>query len=620
MCGIIAAIAQQRNVSDALLAGLARLEYRGYDSAGIAVADSSGELQRIRRVGKVQQLIDVVEQLTLSGTCGIAHTRWATHGALTESNAHPHLSGTVAIVHNGIIENYRSLRQCLQQQGYHPTSETDSEIIAHLLHWEQSQLAHTNGNVQPKNPLRLAVQQAIPQLQGSYGLVAMDSRFPNYLIAVRCGSPLIIGLGKDAYFVASDQYALPPDVNQVVFLQEGDLAEISAQHFKLWNSQGEPVVRSAVAMLREIHSDKGNYQHYMQKEIHEQPLAISHTLTGRLLADRVNLSELGPAAIQCLEQVEHLHIVACGTAYHAGLVARYWFEALAKIPCEVEIASEFRYRKPVTRRRSLLLVLSQSGETADTLAALRLAQGMDYLGTLAICNNPGSTLVRESDWALITHAGREIGVASTKAFTTQLVLLLLLVVHMARHRSISAQQEQAWVQALTKLPENLQQLLSIEVKVAQLAAQLVTDRHILFIGRGVQYPIAMEGALKLKELAYIPAEAFAAGELKHGPLALIDSHIPVIVLAPQDELAEKLQSNLEEIAARGGRIYWLADSALTWQGSGVMTRLKMPSIVSPLLAPIAYVIPLQFLAYHIALLKGHDIDQPRNLAKSVTVE
>lgn len=621
MCGIIAAVAQ-RDVVGWLLAGLARLEYRGYDSAGLAIVDPQGQLQRIRRVGKVQTLTAAVQQAALQGHCGMAHTRWATHGPLTEANAHPHLSQSIAVVHNGIIENHQALRVQLQQRGYQFTSATDSEVIAHLVHWEQQQLhsQHAEGGV-ATSPLKLrtAVQRVIPQLQGSYGIVVLDSQDPTCLVAVRCGSPLVIGCSETAHCIASDQFALPAVMRQVIFLQEGDLAEITDQQLTLWDHQGQPVVRPWVEAAVEEHLSKGAYQHYMQKELYEQPSAIRRTLAGRLTADRIDLSELGERAEHCLQQAQHVQIVACGTAYHAGLVARYWFEAVAKIPCDVEIASEFRYRQPMVRQSSLFIVLSQSGETADTLAALRLSQGMGYLGSLALCNNAGSTLVRESDFSLITHAGREIGVASTKAFTTQLVLLLLLVARLGRLRGMTLQQEQALVAALHTLPERMEQLLQLDKAVEALATQLVPDRHMMFVGRGVHYPIAMEGALKLKELAYLPAEAYAAGELKHGPLALIDAQMPVIVLAPCDELSEKLQSNIEELCARGGRLYLLADERLAIMEHPALTRIALPAM-EPLISPILYTVPLQLLAYYIALMKGADIDQPRHLAKSVTVE
>jgi glucosamine--fructose-6-phosphate aminotransferase (isomerizing) len=621
MCGIIAAVAQ-RDVVGWLLAGLVRMEYRGYDSAGIVVVDPQGDLQRLRRVGKVQSLIAAVEQAVLQGHCGVAHTRWATHGPLLEANAHPLLSHSIAVAHNGIIENHQALRLQLQQRGYEFTSDTDTEVIAHLVHWERQQQSaqHSEAAVSasPMN-LRAAVQRVIPQLRGSYGIVVLDSQDPTRLVAVRCGSPLVIGCSETAHCIASDQFALPAVMRQVVFLQEGDLAEITDQQLTLWDHQGQPVERPPVEAVLEEQIGKGSYQHYMQKELYEQPSAIRRTLSGRLAADCVDLSELGDAAERCLQRVQHVQIVACGTAYHAGLIARYWFEAVAKIPCDVEIASEFRYRQPIARQNSLFISLSQSGETADTLAALRLSQSMGYLGSLALCNNAGSTLVRESDFSLITHAGREIGVASTKAFTTQLVLLLLLVTRMGRLSGMSLQQEQEVIAALHCLPERMEQLLQLDQAVEALAAQLVQDRQMLFVGRGVHYPVAMEGALKLKELAYLPAEAYAAGELKHGPLALIDAQMPVIALAPYNELSEKLQSNIEEICARGGRIYLFADQRLAIMDHPALTRIALPA-VEPLISPILYTVPLQLLAYYIALLKGADIDQPRHLAKSVTVE
>ncbi|ONG08149.1 glutamine--fructose-6-phosphate transaminase (isomerizing) [Klebsiella pneumoniae] len=579
MCGIVGAVAQ-RDIAEILLEGLRRLEYRGYDSAGLAVVDSEGHMTRVRRLGKVQMLAQAVEEQPLHGGTGIAHTRWATHGEPSESNAHPHVSEHIVVVHNGIIENHEPLRALLQSRGYVFVTETDTEVIAHLVHWELEQ----------GGTLREAVLRAIPQLRGAYGTVIMDTRDPGTLLAARSGSPLVIGLGMGENFIASDQLALLPVTRRFIFLEEGDIAEVT-----------------------------GIYRHYMQKEIFEQPNAIKNTLTGRISHGEVDLSELGPNANEMLAQVEHIQIVACGTSYNSGMVSRYWFEALAGVPCDVEIASEFRYRKSAVRRNSLMITLSQSGETADTLAALRLSKELGYLGSLAICNVPGSSLVRESDLALMTKAGTEIGVASTKAFTTQLTVLLMLVAKLARLKGQDASIEHDIVHGLQALPNRIEQMLSQDKRIEQLAERFSDKHHALFLGRGDQYPIAMEGALKLKEISYIHAEAYAAGELKHGPLALIDAEMPVIVVAPNNELLEKLKSNIEEVRARGGELYVFADGEAGFNGSDNMHIIEMPH-VEETIAPIFYTVPLQLLAYHVALIKGTDVDQPRNLAKSVTVE
>ncbi|MDU7438464.1 MAG: glutamine--fructose-6-phosphate transaminase (isomerizing) [Klebsiella pneumoniae] len=574
MCGIVGAVAQ-RDIAEILLEGLRRLEYRGYDSAGLAVVDSEGHMTRVRRLGKVQMLAQAVEEQPLHGGTGIAHTRWATHGEPSESNAHPHVSEHIVVVHNGIIENHEPLRALLQSRGYVFVTETDTEVIAHLVHWELEQ----------GGTLREAVLRAIPQLRGAYGTVIMDTRDPGTLLAARSGSPLVIGLGMGENFIASDQLALLPVTRR----------------------------------LQYDAGDKGIYRHYMQKEIFEQPNAIKNTLTGRISHGEVDLSELGPNANEMLAQVEHIQIVACGTSYNSGMVSRYWFEALAGVPCDVEIASEFRYRKSAVRRNSLMITLSQSGETADTLAALRLSKELGYLGSLAICNVPGSSLVRESDLALMTKAGTEIGVASTKAFTTQLTVLLMLVAKLARLKGQDASIEHDIVHGLQALPNRIEQMLSQDKRIEQLAERFSDKHHALFLGRGDQYPIAMEGALKLKEISYIHAEAYAAGELKHGPLALIDAEMPVIVVAPNNELLEKLKSNIEEVRARGGELYVFADGEAGFNGSDNMHIIEMPH-VEETIAPIFYTVPLQLLAYHVALIKGTDVDQPRNLAKSVTVE
>ena len=609
MCGIVGAVAQ-RDISEILIEGLRRLEYRGYDSAGLAVVDGAGHMTRLRRLGKVHKLAEAAAETVLNGGTGIAHTRWATHGEPSEANAHPHVSGPIAVVHNGIIENYEPLREMLKERGYIFASETDTEVIAHLVHWE----------LELGGTLRDAVLRTIPQLRGAYGTVILDSRDPNVLLAARSGSPMVIGLGVGENFIASDQLALLPVTRRFIFLEEGDIAEVTRHHVTVFNHQGEQVQRPDIeSNLQYDAGDKGIYRHYMQKEIYEQPNAIKNTLSGRISHGEVDLSELGPQANALLAQVEHIQIVACGTSYNSGMVSRYWFESLAGIPCDVEIASEFRYRKSAVRRNSLIITLSQSGETADTLAALRLAKELGYLGSLAVCNVAGSSLVRESDLALMTNAGTEIGVASTKAFTTQLTVLLMLVAKMSRLRGVDAAVEHEIVHGLQALPSRIEQMLSQDKRIEALAKNFAEKHHALFLGRGDQYPIAMEGALKLKEISYIHAEAYAAGELKHGPLALIDADMPVIVVAPNNDLLEKLKSNIEEVRARGGELYVFADRDAHFTSSDNMHIIEMPH-VEEVIAPIFYTVPLQLLSYHVALIKGTDVDQPRNLAKSVTVE
>ena len=609
MCGIVGAVAQ-RDISEILIEGLRRLEYRGYDSAGLAVVDDAGQMTRLRRLGKVHNLAEAAAETALNGGIGIAHTRWATHGEPSEANAHPHVSGPIAVVHNGIIENYEPLRETLKERGYIFTSETDTEVIAHLVHWELEQ----------GGTLRDAVLRTIPQLRGAYGTVILDSRDPHVLLAARSGSPMVIGLGVGENFIASDQLALLPVTRRFIFLEEGDIAEVTRRHVTIFNNNGEEVQRPDIeSNLQYDAGDKGIYRHYMQKEIYEQPNAIKNTLTGRISHGEVDFSELGPLANELLAQVEHIQIVACGTSYNSGMVSRYWFESLAGIPCDVEIASEFRYRKSAVRRNSLIITLSQSGETADTLAALRLAKELGYLGSLAVCNVAGSSLVRESDLALMTNAGTEIGVASTKAFTTQLTVLLMLVAKMGRLKGVDASVEHEIVHGLQALPSRIEQMLSQDKRIETLAEYFAEKHHALFLGRGDQYPIAMEGALKLKEISYIHAEAYAAGELKHGPLALIDANMPVIVVAPNNDLLEKLKSNIEEVRARGGELYVFADRDANFTSSDNMHIIEMPH-VEEVIAPIFYTVPLQLLSYHVALIKGTDVDQPRNLAKSVTVE
>jgi len=610
MCGIVGTVAQ-RDIAEILLEGLRRLEYRGYDSAGLAVVTAEGQVTRLRRLGKVQKLAEAAETTPLTGGTGIAHTRWATHGEPSEANAHPHISEHIIIVHNGIIENHEPLREQLMARGYHFASETDTEVVAHLVHWEQKQYGGT---------LREVVQRVIPQLRGAYGMVIVDSRDPSVLVAARSGSPLVIGCGVGENFIASDQLALLPVTRRFIYLEEGDIAEVTRRDVTIVDRNGDRVQRNEIeSNVQYDAGDKGLYRHYMQKEIYEQPMAIKNTLSGRFSHGEVDLSELGPDANALLSQVEHIQIIACGTSYNSGMVSRYWFEALANIPCDVEIASEFRYRKSAVRKNSLLITLSQSGETADTLAALRLSKELGYLGSLAICNVAGSSLVRESDLALMTKAGTEIGVASTKAFTTQLAVLLMLVAKMGRLKGVDPQIEHDIVHGLQALPSRIEQMLSQDKLIETLAEDFSDKHHALFLGRGDQYPIAMEGALKLKEISYIHAEAYAAGELKHGPLALIDADMPVIVVAPNNELLEKLKSNIEEVRARGGLLYVFADRDAGFTSSEGMQIVSLPH-VEEIIAPIFYTVPLQLLSYHVALIKGTDVDQPRNLAKSVTVE
>ncbi|MBJ2118715.1 glutamine--fructose-6-phosphate transaminase (isomerizing) [Proteus penneri] len=608
MCGIVGAVAQ-RDIAEILIEGLRRLEYRGYDSAGLAVVDNDCKMTRLREAGKVQMLAEEAEKTQVIGGTGIAHTRWATHGEPCEDNAHPHVSGTIAVVHNGIIENYQELKAELIKKGYQFASQTDTEVIAHLVNWEQRQ----------GGTLREVVQRVIPQLRGAYGTVIMDSRTPELLIAARSGSPLVVGLGVGENFLASDQLALLPVTRRFIYLEEGDIVEITRRHVHIFDVNGNEVNRDTIeSNVQYDAGDKGVYRHYMQKEIYEQPLAIKNTLEGRLKSDSIDLSELGPKAEEILSKVEHIQIVACGTSYNAGMVSRYWFESLAGIPCDVEIASEYRYRKPATRRNSLLITLSQSGETADTLAALRLSKELGYLSSLAICNVAGSSLVRESEFVLMTKAGAEIGVASTKAFTTQLTVLLMLVAYMGRIKGVATLEHDVST-ALHALPSRIESMLSKDKLIEALAEDFSEKSHALFLGRGDQYPIAVEGALKLKEISYIHAEAYAAGELKHGPLALIDADMPVIIIAPNNELLEKLKSNIEEVRARGGLLYVFADQDAGFEENETMKLISLPH-VEELIAPIFYTVPLQLLSYHVALIKGTDVDQPRNLAKSVTVE
>ena len=610
MCGIVGAIAQ-RHVSPILLAGLHALEYRGYDSAGLAILDEKNQLQCQRVLGKVVGLDDALAQQPMPGQIGIAHTRWATHGKPSIENAHPHVSqDEIAVVHNGIIENYESLRIELKQDGYVFNSETDTEVIAHLLH--QAWL-NCGGGIN-------AIHALTEQLEGAYALAIMHVQHPDTLWVVRCGSPLVIGLGIEENFIASDQLALLPVTQKFIYLDEGDCAEISLHSIKIYDQQGQMAERAVhTSQLTQDSASKGHYRHYMQKEIFEQPSIIAQTLAGRVNTEQVLEHCFGPDVEAIFKQVENVYIVACGTSFHAGLVARYWLEGLAGISCQTEIASEFRYRQSVVPKNTLFVSLSQSGETADTLAALRKAKESDYLSTLAICNIPESSLVRESALSFLTQAGTEIGVASTKAFTTQLVALLLLTLVLKRHHQADANFEQTVVQQLQQLPQLIEAILALNRSIAKLSEQFIHKQHTLFLGRGVQYPIAMEGALKLKEISYIHAEAYAAGELKHGPLALIDEDMPVVVIAPNDDLLEKLKANLAEVRARGGQLIIFIDEQVTMEADENVLLINIPH-VEAYLAPIVYTLPLQLLAYHVAVLKGTDVDQPRNLAKSVTVE
>ena len=610
MCGIVGAVAQ-RDVADILLEGLRRLEYRGYDSAGIAIINANGELHRERRTGKVSELAEAVSLNPLRGGTGIAHTRWATHGAPSERNAHPHVSEDhIAVVHNGIIENHEALRVFLQGEGYVFTSDTDTEVIAHLVGFE----------LKGSDSLLDAVQKAVARLEGAYGMVVMDCKDNERLVVARSGSPLVIGVGIGEHFIASDQLALFPVTRRFMFLEEGDVAEVTRNEVTVLDAAGTPVERDARdSNVEHDAGDKGPYRHYMLKEIHEQPEAIANTLEGRLGEHQLNLDILGKEGQEILNKTRAVQIVACGTSYHAGMVARYWFEELAGIACRVEIASEFRYRKFFVPEDCLFVTISQSGETADTLAALKLAKELGYMASLSICNVPGSSMVRESDIAMMTRAGAEIGVASTKAFTTQLTALLMLVTAIGRHTGMTPEQESSVVSALRNLPHILKNTLVLSDDIEVMAEAFADRHHSLFLGRGTQYPIAMEGALKLKEISYIHAEAYAAGELKHGPLALIDNDMPVIVVAPNNDLLEKLKSNMEEVRARGGQLFVFADKQANLtetEGVRVLPVEEVPEVV----APILYTIPLQLLSYYVAIIKGTDVDQPRNLAKSVTVE
>ncbi len=611
MCGIVGAVAE-RNIVPVLMEGLRRLEYRGYDSAGIAVIDGSGKLARRRAVGKVRMLAEALEQTPASGKTGIAHTRWATHGVPSERNAHPHVSlGGLAIVHNGIIENHDELREDLKRRGYRFTSETDTEVVAHRIHLHLETL----------RDLFKAVRATVAELDGAYALAVLSEADPGCLIAAREGCPVVIGLGVGENFVASDVAALLPVTRRFMFLEEGDVAEVRRDAVRIIDRDGNTVERAA--RESEVNADaaeKGPYRHFMRKEIHEQPRAVAETLQERLANGRLLEAAFGPAATEVFKRTAGVHLVACGTSFHAATVARYFIEQICRIPCAVDIASEYRYRNPLVPPGSLFVAISQSGETADTLAALRLAKESGYLSRLAICNVPESSLVRESELVMLTRAGPEIGVASTKAFTTQLAALSMLVIALAKHHGADAERERGLVTRLAELPALIEKTLALDPIVHHLAERFAEKHHALFLGRGALHPIAMEGALKLKEISYIHAEAYPAGELKHGPLALVDADMPVITVAPNNDLLEKLKSNLMEVRARGGELIVFADPESGFQPSDGVTVIEMPKHVTYFQAPAVYAIPLQLLAYHVAILKGTDVDQPRNLAKSVTVE
>ena len=610
MCGIVGAVAE-RNVVPILVEGLRRLEYRGYDSAGLAVLNGSDTFTRVRTPGKVAALDQLLETGSVHGSIGIAHTRWATHGVPNEANAHPHICrDAVAVVHNGIIENYSDIRARQEALGYEFSSDTDTEVIASLIHYYLEQGAN----------LVDAVRSATGELKGAYAIGVVNIQDPDRVVGARMGPPLLVGLGVGEQFLTSDMAALIPVTQRFLILEDGDIAELQRDHVTVYDHSGQVVERPET--LSELDADaveRGQYRHYMQKEIFEQPEAIANTLEGRLHGDHVLEASFGPDAKAIFDRVNSVQIIACGTSYHAGMVARNWFEGLARIPCNVEVASEFRYRHPVPNPDSLVVAISQSGETADTLAAVRATRKDGFGPVLSIVNAPESSLVRESELVLMTRAGPEIGVASTKAFTTQLTALLLLVCALGRRHGLSAEAEARIVKQLRTLPGLCERVLALDDHVNSLAGRFADKHHALFLGRGVQYPVAMEGALKLKEISYIHAEAYPAGELKHGPLALVDADMPVVVVAPNDALLEKLKSNLEEVRARGGELYVFADQDAGVIPSSNVHVMEVPSMGEHI-TPIVYTIPLQLLAYYAAVLKGTDIDQPRNLAKSVTVE
>ncbi len=610
MCGIVGAVAE-RNVVPILVEGLRRLEYRGYDSAGVAVVGEHGSLGLSRTVGKVAELEEKLTQDPLQGLIGVAHTRWATHGGVTEANAHPHVSGgRVAVIHNGIIENFQPIKEEMLGKGYVFDSETDTEVAAHLVHHHLKQGLD----------LVEAVGKAVERFEGAYALLVVDAEDPTRVVVSRVASPLVIGLGDGENFVASGVPALLPVTQRFIYLEQGDLAEIRRDGVRIVNTAGETVTREVHETEWDSASaEKAPYAHFMLKEIHDQPSALADTLYGRVANQRVIPESLGPQAAEMLDKVENIHVVACGTSYHAGCVGKYWIEALAGVPTQVEIASEYRYRHVVVPPKTLFITLSQSGETADTLEALRMSKDLGYLGSLTICNSAHSSMVRESDLVMMTQAGPEIGVASTKAFTTQLLSILVVTLMMAKHRGLSLEREKEFVANLTHAAAASDLALKMNDQLQELARDFANKQHTLFLGRGPMWPIAMEGALKLKEISYIHAEAYAAGELKHGPLALIDEDMPVVVVAPNNELLEKLKSNMQVVRARGGQLYVFADRETKIEDEPGMKVIAMPH-ADRMIAPIVYTVPLQLLSYHVAVLRGTDVDQPRNLAKSVTVE
>ena len=610
MCGIVGAVAH-RIITPVLIEGLRRLEYRGYDSAGIAVISANNEIDRIRSLGKIRELEKLLAKMPVAGKVGIAHTRWATHGVPAERNAHPHLSrNAVAVVHNGIIENHNELRKSLEQQGFEFTSETDTEVIAHQIQYF----------IEQGHAILDAIRKTTNMLEGAYAIGVINTDNPNTLYAARHGSPLVVGLGDSENFIASDIFALVGETKRFIFLEDGDIAVLNTENVHVFDKDDHQVEREVNETKLSADSvERGHYRHYMQKEIHEQPVAVEKCLDGRIHAGKILPATFGLKAEQAFDSIKAVQIVACGTSYHAGMVARYWMEDIAGIPCNVEVASEFRYRRNVVAPNTLFVTISQSGETADTLAALKEAKKLGYVHTLAICNVPESSIVRESDSNLMTRAGPEIGVASTKAFTTQLTALLLLVVALGRRNGLAPEEELRIVDELRRLPNQIRHALRLENEIERWAELFGDKEHALFLGRGAQYPVAMEGALKLKEISYIHAEAYPAGELKHGPLALIDSQMPVISVAPNNDLLEKLKSNLQEVHARGGQLFVFADAGASMESVPNVKLLRVAA-TQEVIAPIVYTIPLQLLAYHVALIKGTDVDQPRNLAKSVTVE
>jgi glutamine---fructose-6-phosphate transaminase (isomerizing) len=609
MCGIVGATAQ-RNVYKILIEGLHRLEYRGYDSAGLSILDSDNSLQTRKTVGKVADLEAVCKDNFVSGNVGISHTRWATHGAPSSINSHPHLSSGVSIVHNGIIENHDALREELRVAGYDIQSDTDSEVIAHLVHQYLGS----------STDLRDAVNKTIARLEGAYALGVISDEYPGLIVGARSGSPLVLGVGIDEHFIASDQMALRQVTDRFVYLEEGDVVELSSETYTVFSANGK-VVQRELHQLSDADqvADKGQYRHFMQKEMFEQATVLANTFAGRIGKDHILEAIFGHQAEGLFAQTKNVHIIACGTSFHSGLVAKYWLEDMAGVPCQVEVASEYRYRKVAVAEGTLFVSISQSGETADTLAALHKAKKSGYLGFLAICNVANSSLVRESDISLMTMAGPEIGVASTKAFTTQLVALQLLTLALGRHTGLPPEVEAELVKNLHQLPELCQRVLALDSVIEKMAEAFANKHHALFLGRGEQYPIALEGALKLKEISYIHAEAYPAGELKHGPLALVDEDMPVVTVAPDNALLDKLKSNLHEVRARGGQLFVFADCNANFKSEPGITVIDMPPTPKSLEA-IIYTLPLQMLSYHVALLKGTDVDQPRNLAKSVTVE